>query len=127
MQPLSQIALNKQEGAGTCSVNFEDAKKHSKTYQLLNSTVFTCDICVGKGHEYFECPTKKKLDKFARKNGDSVYWGAYKFHAYYKNLNQKTREIHGELAKKLASKGIKKKYGHPKAKGKTLWLSKKKK
>lgn len=83
-------------------------------------------MCGGRGHEYYECPTKKKLDEYAKKNGDSALWGAWKWHKYYKNLSKEDREIHLDLAKKAAKPQLKR-YGHPKAKGKTLWLAKKKK
>ena len=50
----------------------------SKTANLLKTTLFRCEVCDGVGHEFFECPTKRKLDAWATKNGDSWEWGKWK-------------------------------------------------
>ena len=56
----------------------------STTAQLLFNTQNFCEVCEGKGHEYFECPTKKRLDAIAKTNGDRLNWGAWKYKKYYK-------------------------------------------
>ena len=84
-----------------CLHTFEEAKT-SKTLELLSITEFNCEICEGVGHEYWECPTKKRLDAFAKNNGDSALWGAYKYHKYYKHFNPETRKLHQQLSGKFA-------------------------
>ena len=70
------------------------------TAQQLAQCQWDCEVCGGKGHEYWECPTKRRLDKFAKNNGDSVAWGAWKYYKYYKNFTAEQRKLHGELALK---------------------------
>ena len=47
----------------------------------------TCQICEGFAHEWFECPTKRKLDYRARKNPkDKEQWGEWKYKKYWGQL-----------------------------------------
>ena len=49
---------------------------NSKTAALLAvRDIQICDVCDGKGHAYYECSTKKKLDAFAKANDDVADWG----------------------------------------------------
>ena len=62
----------------------------SKTKALLLKTIhdgdFICPVCRGHGHYYYQCPTKKTLDKYAKANDDSHHWGAWKWQTYYSAL-----------------------------------------
>ena len=50
-----------------------------------NPLRFQCKVCKGFLHEWWECPTRWKLDKFAKKNGDAANWGNWKYFEYYKD------------------------------------------
>ena len=52
--------------------------------ECLDKMQTKCQICKGIGHEFFECPTKRKCDKWSVKNNDAVQWGSWKYHSYYK-------------------------------------------
>ena len=57
-----------------------------QTYSLLDemrTDGFICQVCQGSGHEFYECPTKKRLDAYAKKMNDSL-WGNWKYIKYYK-------------------------------------------
>ena len=66
------------------------------TGKLLQATKeenkYICPICRGWGHDYFECGTKKKLDAWAKSNGDSANWGNWKWVTYYSNIDPEQRE-----------------------------------
>ena len=49
---------------------------------------FKCEVCEGKLHEPLECPTKKRLDAYAKANGDNANWGTWKWLTYYKALTE---------------------------------------
>ena len=53
-------------------------------------------------HEFFECPTKRKLDAYARKNNDTATWGKFKWLAYYHKYDNIQRENIRSLAAKNA-------------------------
>ena len=76
----------------------------SKTAQLLSNTNWRCEVCEGRGHEYWECPTKKRLDAFATKNGESALWGSWKYHKYYHAISADDRKLHKELASAAAGR-----------------------
>ena len=59
-------------------------------------------MCRGTGHEYYECPTKKALDKLAKQNNDRVLWGYVKWFRYAKALGEEGRE-HGKKLSKRAN------------------------
>ena len=62
----------------------------SLTGKLLKATItegtYICPVCSGWGHDYFECGTKKKLDGWAKSNGDSANWGNWKWQTYYDKI-----------------------------------------
>ena len=60
---------------------------------------YECEVCRGALHEWSECPTKKKLDKFARDNDDVANWGDWKFKNYYHKVKAE-REAKQEQARK---------------------------
>lgn len=85
MEKLSNFGENAGQAIGNSS--------SSKTATLLAATKFRCEVCQGLGHEYYECPTKRKLDKWAKNNGDSANWGQWKYEKYYSNLSEEKREF----------------------------------
>ena len=47
-----------------------------------------CQICQGYAHEWYECPTKRKLDYRARRHEAwKNAWGQWKYNKYWKHLN----------------------------------------
>ncbi len=66
--------------------------QQSKTYLYANEIKFKCEVCGGVGHEFFECPTKRKLDTFAKHNGDALLWGQWKYQKYYKNVTDDQKQ-----------------------------------
>ena len=60
-------------------------------------------MCTGWGHEYYECPTKKALDKLARQNNERVLWGYVKWFKYAKKLGEAGREQGKKLAKRAST------------------------
>ena len=86
-------ALYNQEAAANCG-----------TAKMLENTNWFCEVCGGRGHEYWECPTKKRCDAFAAKNGESAIWGAWKYHKYYCHLTAEERKLHKELASAAAGR-----------------------
>lgn len=90
MQPLHK--LNNQNSGGPRATK-EEAMR-CKTAMLLDQTVYTCEVCGGRGHSYYECPTKRKLDHFAKANGESFIWGSWKWHAYYHKFTEEEIAAH---------------------------------
>ena len=50
-------------------------------------------------HEFFECPSKKKLDQFAKDNGDSHHWGQWKWEKYYRDFYESLGDTEAERKK----------------------------
>ena len=72
----------------------EEQANSCRTAQLFQATKWKCEVCLGFGHEYWECPTKKKLDAYAAKNGEAHIWGCWKYYRYYKDIDTETRKKH---------------------------------
>jgi hypothetical protein len=67
--------------------------EESTTAKLLQDPdLMICQVCTGKGHDYRECGTKKRLDAWAREHDDVGNWGQWKYDTYYSGLpeGQKT-------------------------------------
>ena len=96
MSKISDISLKKAEEWK--KPDDDNWKDESKTWVFFKSSTYNCEVCEGKAHEYWECPTKKRLDKWARKNGDSFMWGKVKYGLYYHLLSEEERERHKKLA-----------------------------
>ena len=60
------------------------SRQLSTTFQRLENTVFRCDVCLGRGHEFWECGSKRRLDKWAKANGDQKNWGKVKYNTYFR-------------------------------------------
>ena len=53
----------------------EDQKKKYLTIRAEMVGLGSCDLCGGKGHDFFSCGTKKKLDKIFKQLPEiKVYW-----------------------------------------------------
>ena len=63
----------------------EEIDKSVTVYNLLHPG-FYCEVCGGALHEWFECTTKKRLDKLAKKHGEEKIWGAWKYEKYFKGI-----------------------------------------
>ena len=50
---------------------------------FTNAVNYTCRFCEATGHEFQECPLKKRMDKAVGENGLSYGWGVVKGAAYY--------------------------------------------
>ena len=72
----------------------------STTHALLLKTTWTCPVCKGVGHEFWECATKKSLDKWAKAHNDQHNWGQWKYITYYSGLDEAGRKRVRELSKK---------------------------
>ena len=83
----------------------EQAQESSKTWQIFTATNFRCEMCEGIGHMYYECPTKKRLDSFAKNNGESYIWGVIKYHRYYHRYSAEQREAHRKAAQSASISG----------------------
>ena len=70
----------------------------STTAALLQKTIrdstLKCKVCHGFGHFEALCPTKKWLDKYAKRNNDQHNWGQWKYEKYWqmKPVDQRKRE-----------------------------------
>ena len=73
-----------------------------KTYAYLHRTKVRCQVCLGLMHEFFECPTKRKLDYWAKNNNDKDAWGNWKFTTYYHKYDEVEKENIRALARKFA-------------------------
>ena len=106
MQKASELGSKAQFKVGVAA--------SSTTHARLVSTDWKCQVCEGKGHEYFECPTKKKLDAFAKANQDSANWGQWKYEKYYSAIgaDQKVKDL--DTARKLGKKCLPSKRKMPK-------------
>ena len=66
--------------------DIDQLEKDCTTYLLIDDMKkggFVCPVCQGTGHEFYECPTKKRLDAHAKKINDTL-WGSWKYEKYYK-------------------------------------------
>ena len=73
---------------------------NSTTAKLLDEAdIEMCKVCGGKGHVYWECATKRKLDAFAKANNDTANWGAWKWKEYYKDLSERERDENRQKAR----------------------------
>ena len=63
----------------------------SQTVRQLTECAFICEVCGGKGHEYWECPTLTRLDKFACNNGEAQVWSVWKYHTFLHNFSAEER------------------------------------
>ena len=83
---------------------------------ILGADHYVCQVCNGALHQFYECPTKKKLDQFAKDNNDVANWGQWKYDNYYKaflasfggdaeeNQKKAKKVIQSVLEKRPASK-----------------------
>ena len=71
--------------------------------KLLAETKWRCEVCEGKGHRYFQCPTKTWLDNYAKKIGDTANWGQWKFEKYYKDFDEATKKKDKVAARKCVA------------------------
>ena len=81
-------------GDATKSTTAEYLKK------MKGNNYYKCQVCDGYGHYFYECPTKKKLDKAARDNNDKYNWGAWKSVTYFKDLTPMQKELSKTLGKR---------------------------
>ena len=103
---MANKGLTKRSSLGSGEATEIGDPNSSSTADLLKNTTHKCEVCGGKGHEYFECPTKKRLDAIAKNNGDRLNWGAWKYHTYYKSFTKEQRAAHSKLGKrKYGQKG----------------------
>jgi len=96
MQPISEL----NPSGDTYPAFSQDEHNACKTWHLMSATNFKCECCKGFGHEYFECPFKKKLDKFARSIGETKLWGSVKWNLWYGNLSEEKKKLHANRKKR---------------------------
>ena len=85
------------------TVDMKGVSKDSTTLALLKATIFKCPVCEGKGHEFWECPTKRTLDSWAKAHNDQQHWGQWKYERYYSAFGDSQKERFRELGKKNAT------------------------
>lgn len=91
---------NAQNSTTAAYLDRTRADHDTKVNQNPPSYGFCCPVCRGIGHEYWQCPTKKTLDKWAAKNNDVANWGQWKYDTYYGMIDEVTRQKHKMMAKK---------------------------
>ena len=77
---------------------------------MMRGQNLRCQVCKGYMHEFFECPTKRKCDEYAKKNNDQNGWGQWKWVTYYHKYDDVQKDAIRSLSRKWAPKSQKKYY-----------------
>ena len=84
---LGKATRSYPEVNGYSSVTYSLLQKEN--YENLTKLKwYVCEVCLGALHEPLECPTKKRLDRFAADNNDKIAWGKAKWNLYYKEFTE---------------------------------------
>ena len=70
--------------------------------RIIDLKIDPCQMCAGFGHPYYLCPTKKRLDTWARSNQDVNDWADFKYKNYWSKLTTNGQDIARRQARNAA-------------------------
>ena len=73
---------------------------------LRKKQFIVCQFCGGKGHYYFQCNTKKALDREIRSQNCKIAWGFHKSKVFKVIIEARAKEKQEYLNKRNADQAM---------------------